>query len=367
MKTLREINQEYHFEKERLRQWLINKEIDAPEEIYDLVCDQMLEDYIKEEQYVIRHTPIRKKYQLVDEYEAPELIPMPFTILNIHDCVILDTETTGLYKDDEIVELSVLDMLGHELYHSLFKPEKKMGKAAIRVTGLDHEQLAHEPLFKDEWRKIKKAIGKKRIIGHNVAFDYRITVATALRYGIEESEVKRLFYNMIDSKEIAKKYIKTSSYKLEDLCRLFHITDPQKHRATYDCLMTLQMLRALENHLINRGITKESLVYDPLVIKKEKEIMNNRNKAIIYSYKAEKSITDISLFFGVSCDEIVDIIIEEYKKEEFVLHVDKEIEEKVIFLTRGKQTLEECLQATGKYVPSYLVKLVLLKRGFDYE
>ena len=78
-------------------------------------------------------------------------------------------------------------------------------------------------------------------------------------------------------------------------------------------------------------------------------------------------ITDISLFFGVSCDEIVDIIIEEYKKEEFVLHVDKEIEEKVIFLTRGKQTLEECLQATGKYVPSYLVKLVLLKRGFDYE
>jgi hypothetical protein len=58
---------------------------------------------------------------------------------------------------------------------------------------------------------------------------------------------------------------------------------------------------------------------------------------------------------------------EEYKKEEFVLHVDKEIEEKVIFLTRGKQTLEECLQATGKYVPSYLVKLVLLKRGFDYE
>lgn len=367
MKTLREINQEYHFEKERLKQWLINKEIDTPEDIYDLVCDQSLEAFIKNEEYVIRHIPIRKKYQLVDEYEAPKLIPMPFEILNLHDCVILDTETTGLYKDDEVVELSILDMLGHELYHSLFKPQKKMGKAAIRVTGLDHEQLRHEPLFKDEWRKIKKAIGKKRIIGHNVSFDYRIILATALRYGIEESEVKRLFYNMIDSKEIAKKYIQTSSYKLEDLCRLFHINDPQKHRATYDCLMTLQMLRALENELINKGITKESLLYDPIVIKKEKERMNNRNKAILYSYKAEKSITDISLFFGVSCDEIVNLIIEEYKKEAFPLPIDKEVEDKVIFLTRGKKTLEECLLATSKYVPSYLVKLVVLKRGLCDE
>lgn len=44
--------------------------------------------------------------------------------------VILDTETTGLGFDDEIVEISIIDCAGYVLLNTLVKPSKSIPEAA---------------------------------------------------------------------------------------------------------------------------------------------------------------------------------------------------------------------------------------------
>lgn len=364
--TLRELNKDYRFEKQKLRQWLIDEQIIDKEDdsdIYDLEVDEALEKKIQDNVYAIKDTVVRRKFQGIDEYVAPKMIPMPFRVLNISNFVVLDTETTGLYKDDEVIELSVIDELGRELYHSLFKPEKKMGEAALRVTGLDNPMLENEPLFKDEWKNIKQAVGEKKILGHNISYDYRITLATAKRYGINENEVKSLFHDCIDSKEIAKKYLRSRSYKLAYLCKKLGITESQKHRATYDCLQTLQMLRRLERKLLNEGATKDTTVYDEYEEAKEERFMEATKEAVIAGYKANKSIEDLSIFYGLSLKETTDLIIEASKKQGFALRVDKDQEEAVLFIVRSYKGLpfEKLVKKVKKYANEQELKLIMAK------
>ncbi|MST88942.1 3'-5' exonuclease [Sharpea azabuensis] len=352
---LKEMNSYYKFHKERLKQWLIeNKYLDQDYDgdIYDLVFDSSFMNVLEENKAMIKTTPIRKKYQNIDQYEPPYMIPMTYSILDLDDCVILDTETTGLYKDDEVIELSVIDMLGNEIYHSLYHPQKRIGQAASRVNGITNPMLKDEPYFVNEWEAIKEAVGHRRIIGHNIAFDYRITLSTALRYHIPESEVKMLFRNMVDSRLIAKRYIKNvDNYKLSTLCEMFGITDPQKHRATYDCLMTLEFLRALESYLLNND------QYNGY--RKERKNMPDLEQAILYGYKAGKSIEDLSIFYGISRLDIAKMV----KEHHLEIHVDPEVRQKLEILQQAysDQDDELLIQFCLKYASREDIYLILGK------
>lgn len=363
---LKEVNQEYHFEKAKLKQWLIDQGLIEPHDhrdIYQLECDTEMIQMIDDDQYAIRHTVVRKKFQTIDDYQAPAMIPMDFRILNIHNFVILDTETTGLYKDDEVIELSIIDTLGRELYHSLFCPTKKMGEAAIRVTGLDYAMLKEEPLFKDEWPKIKKAIGSHIILGHNIAYDYRVTLSTAKRYGIAETEVKDLFRDMIDSKALVAHYYQSRSYKLAYLCKKFGITESQKHRATYDCLQTLQMLRALEHKLVNEGYQAAGDTYDLALIQKEKKQMEALKEAALYGYKAGKSIEDLSVFYSLSEDEVTSLVIDAYHQGLCEIRIDTQKEENVLFIARSipDLTFDQLAKKAKKYASENEIRLIMAK------
>lgn len=360
---LKEMNGYYRFNKERLKQWLIENqymEQDYDGDIYDLVFDSSFMDVLEENKAMIRTTPIRKKYQNRDQYEAPFMIPMTYSNLHLENCVILDTETTGLYRDDEVIELSVIDMLGRELYHSLYCPQKKIALSASRVNGITNPMLKDEPLFKDEWEAIKEAVGHRRIIGHNIEFDYRITLSTAKRYHIPESEVMMLFRDRIDSRLIAKKYIKNAeNYKLSTLCTMFGITDPQKHRATYDSLMTLQFLRALETYLLNNGYHNPSR-YNHLYGQGEDERkMQDIKKAIIYGYKAGKSIEDLSIFYGISRLDIAKLI----KENHLDIRVDPEVRQKLEILQQAYSDQSDSLliEFCLKYASREDIYLVLGK------
>lgn len=366
--TLKEINEDYHFDKARLRQWLIEQgfvEAQDHKDIYTIECDEEMRQMIEDNQHVIRHTVVRKKFNTIDEYKAPDMIPMEFRILNLHDFVILDTETTGLYKDDEVIELSIIDTLGRELYHSLFKPQKKMGKAAIRVTGLDYEILKDEPSFQEEWPKIKKVIGQKKICGHNITYDERIMCASARRYGINEQEVKILFRDKIDSAQVVAHYYKSRSYKLSYLCKKFGIVEPQKHRATYDCLQTLQLLRALEHKLVNEGASVHCNSYDPSQLEEEERRMEALKQAALYGYKAGKSIEDLSIFYGLSEDEITTLIIEAYHQGNCEITVSKQVEENVLFILKSlpEPTLDAMLKKAQKYATKNEIRLIMAKEN----
>lgn len=90
--------------------------------------------------------------------------------------VILDTETTGLGKSDEIIQLAVVDLDGNVLFNENIKPTKKksISSQASSIHKLTMSNLAECPTFSELKNPLKKAIGRRRIITYNTEFDLRL-------------------------------------------------------------------------------------------------------------------------------------------------------------------------------------------------
>jgi single-stranded-DNA-specific exonuclease len=160
-----------------------------------------------------------------------------------NDFVVLDTETTGRSNNDEVIELSILDTSGNEIYHSLFNPEVPISYQAAQVSHISMAEISLAPSFKDEWPKIKEIIGNRPIVAYNVAFDERLLTQTAIRYGATMQECKDLFNNRIDAMRIVQQYAK--KMKLQDACNKLGFNIEQTHRASDDCVMILYVFDAL--------------------------------------------------------------------------------------------------------------------------
>lgn len=189
-----------------------------------------------------------KEVNTPDTAPSYYMVPIAFEETGLpEEFVLLDTETTGLEADDEIVELGIISSAGKVLFHSMFEPEKEMHWAAAKTTGISPKSLIGMPKFKDKWPEIEEILKNKTIVCHNMPFDRRQLNQTIERYGISHDHVDTVLKcKFIDSMDIAKKFVKSNSYKLEVLCEKLGIKDRQIHRATEDCLMTLKMLRRIE-------------------------------------------------------------------------------------------------------------------------
>lgn len=185
-----------------------------------------------------------------------------FPYLGLDDCVILDTEATGVGTDDEVVELSIMAMDGFVLYHSYFYPQKEVDAGAQMVNHLSKQVLAQRGAryFRDEWRNIKFVIGNARVLGHNISYDIRLIKQTLAKYGCDVSEADKIFANADDTIRIVKNWVATKSYSLNNLAHLLGIDREESHDATDDCKMTLEVLQRVEKILAfyaEMGILRE--------------------------------------------------------------------------------------------------------------
>lgn len=95
------------------------------------------------------------------------------------DWIILDTETTGLGPKDQVVEIAIIDHLGHPLLDQRIKPTIPIPPAATAVHGLDDAALADKPTFADIAPVIQALLHDKTIICYNLDFDFRLLIQTA--------------------------------------------------------------------------------------------------------------------------------------------------------------------------------------------
>ena len=179
------------------------------------------------------------------------LILNEYPLLDINNFVVIDTETTGMTANDEVIELAVVDMDGTVLYDSTFCPITEVNPFAASVNNLTNDCLCSSPKFTDEWDKIKSFIGNKKILAHNTKFDQRIIKQTLEKYNIDSSVVDSLFADCYDSVNIAKKHLDLQSYSLENIAHSLGIKRIESHRAADDCIMTLEVLTRLEILLAN--------------------------------------------------------------------------------------------------------------------
>jgi DNA polymerase-3 subunit epsilon len=101
--------------------------------------------------------------------------------------VILDTETTGLDSEAEVVQIGVINIKGEVLLNSLVKPSISIPKEVVDIHGITDDMVADAPNFWDIYPKIEEALKWKKIIIYNADFDRRI-----LDYCCEKSNRFRL-------------------------------------------------------------------------------------------------------------------------------------------------------------------------------
>ena len=99
--------------------------------------------------------------------------------------VYLDTETTGLGSDDEVVEISVVDAAGAVLFDSLVRPTKPIPPGATGVHGISDADVAAAPAFDEILPALAGALAGKVVVIYNRAFDLRLLRQSARARGVE--------------------------------------------------------------------------------------------------------------------------------------------------------------------------------------
>jgi DNA polymerase-3 subunit epsilon len=85
--------------------------------------------------------------------------------------VFLDTETTGIDAEDEIVEICVIDHDGRTLFESLVRPTRPVSHGAYRVHGISALVLRDAPAWPEAWAAVRAVLAGRRVGIYNARFD----------------------------------------------------------------------------------------------------------------------------------------------------------------------------------------------------
>lgn len=102
------------------------------------------------------------------------------------DCVLIDTETTGLRESDEVIEIAVLALDGTPLLNTLVRPLRRrtIPADAVRVHGITMQKLEGARTFEELAPVLAEVCAGKTLIAYNAAFDARLLDQTAQRYRV---------------------------------------------------------------------------------------------------------------------------------------------------------------------------------------
>lgn len=173
------------------------------------------------------------------------------------NCLILDTETTGLGDDDEVVEISIIDAQRNVLMNSLVKPSKPIPQAATDIHGITNEMVANAPTWDQLHDEFVSVISNSEqpLVIYNDSFDIRLLNNTARIYGIRPAYFTSAFvrkYNNVfcAMKAYAELYgqwdhnkQKYKWQKLTNAVKQCGYEVEGAHRSLSDCQMTLQVLQ----------------------------------------------------------------------------------------------------------------------------
>ncbi|AVV22322.1 3'-5' exonuclease [Salmonella enterica] len=170
------------------------------------------------------------------------------------DRLFIDTETTGLGDDAEIVEICIIDKNGFIMLNTLIKPTKPIPDEAIAIHGITNEMVAHAPTWKDVHGAVADLFFNYGFVIYNADYDTRLIRQSAELNGLWTDGLSSFMdeYSLCAMKLYAEyrgepgKYHGYKWHKLVDAAA--HegvVVEGKAHRALADCKMTLGLVRAL--------------------------------------------------------------------------------------------------------------------------
>ncbi len=162
----------------------------------------------------------------------------------------LDTETTGMHRSAEVIEIGIIDDEAHVLFDSLVRPRGLTDPAAARVHGITPAMLAGAPSWVEIWPLAEAILSNHRIGVYNVEFDLRLLkqshARSWMRWAIPEAnffDIMKLYARFYGDWDPVHRSFRYQS--LEQAGRQSGIRLSNAHRAVDDCLLT----RALLHHI----------------------------------------------------------------------------------------------------------------------
>jgi DNA polymerase-3 subunit epsilon len=96
----------------------------------------------------------------------------------------LDTETTGLGSEAEIVEIALLDFQGESLFESLVRPIGPIPPDATAVHGITTTMVAGAPDWRSVWLEVEPLLAGRLVAIYNAEFDLRMMRLAHRRAGL---------------------------------------------------------------------------------------------------------------------------------------------------------------------------------------
>ena len=114
-------------------------------------------------------------------YATKKASKLPY--MNKNEILVFDLETTGLEAAvDEILQITILDGYGSELFSSYIKPTRhRIWPGAQRVNGIRYEMVKDAPTFRKVRKEIQEIFNKAQlVVGYNVGFDIEFVEAAGI-------------------------------------------------------------------------------------------------------------------------------------------------------------------------------------------
>ena len=160
-------------------------------------------------------------------------LPWAQQMLN-DDAIILDTETTGVDRNAQVIQLSIIDMRGKTLFDSLLRPTCDIHPTATATHHLTKYHLRNAPLFSDVYEVVKSVLDGRTVVAYNVTFDKRMMCQTAAAFKLD-----KVWLEQLDWQCAMRAYAEHLGVK----------NAPKlgggDHTALGDCLATLDLLRRM--------------------------------------------------------------------------------------------------------------------------
>jgi len=161
--------------------------------------------------------------------------------------VFLDTETTGIGRRAEVVEICVIDTDGSVLLESLVKPTVPVSREARQIHGISEAQLRNAPSFAEILPEVTRVLSGRSVVIYNAVYDIPVIVQSARAHGLDSNCDTESYCAMLLYAEFAGDWDAYRSscrwHKLINAVVRCGITlPPRLHRARADAEITRQLL-----------------------------------------------------------------------------------------------------------------------------
>ncbi|UCH27176.1 MAG: 3'-5' exonuclease [Trueperaceae bacterium] len=160
------------------------------------------------------------------------------------DFVVLDTETTGLGSDAEVVDIGVVDRHGQILLESLVRPRSgHVPSGAARVHGLTMRHLQAAPTWPEVLPSLIRAVAGRRVLAWNAPFDRRMLEQSSRAWDLRPLPIP---FECAMHRYALSCGVRSGRYGLERAAsREGVLSDRQQHRSVGDARLTLAVLKSI--------------------------------------------------------------------------------------------------------------------------